>query len=129
MAKRNVSSTDFLTVACKLPSGLHIKIPEHRIDIKLHGYNSPHNIGGHGMTQGVNAAQWAAVEEKYKEAKWLTSGAVFAVNKPEDASAQAIERKAERIGFEPVNPRDPNAGLAIGVRIQPIDAPDMGMGH
>lgn len=125
MVKKSVASTDFLTVACKLPNGLHIKIPEHRIDIKLHGFNSPHNLAGHGMTHGVNAAQWAIVAERHKEDRWLTSGAVFAMSQPEDASARAKEHKDELIGFEAIDPRAPNAGLPIGVHIQPEGEPDV----
>lgn len=126
MARKNVASTDSVTVACKLPCGLHILIPEHGIDIKLHGAASPYAIGGHGMTQGINAAQWAIVEEIHKETKWLTSEAVFAMNKPQDASDKADERKDVRIGFEAINPKDPNNGLPRSMRIQAEGGPDLG---
>jgi hypothetical protein len=126
MARKNVSSTDVVTVACKLPSGLHIISHEHGIDIKLHGAGSPFAIGGHGMTQGIPADKWALVEEVYKDAKWLTSEAVFAMNKPQDASDKATDRKDERVGFEGINPNDPNSGLPRNMRIQVDGADDLG---
>lgn len=130
MARKNSSSGDFVTVACKLPQGLHIKLPESKIDIKLHGSASPYALGGHGMTQ-VNAAHWAAVEEHFKAdgpcpARWLATQAVFSVNKPEDANDKAVERKDVRVGFEPIDPRDPNNGLPGNMRIQAEGESDLG---
>lgn len=126
MAQKKVASSDTLTVACKLPSGLHIQIPEHGISIKLHGSGSPFAIGGHGMTQGVNAAQWAIVEEIHKDTKWLTSEAVFAMNKPQDASDKAVDQKDNRVGFEGIDPNDPNSGLPRSMRIQADGGDDLG---
>lgn len=118
MARKNVASTDTVTVACKLPNGLHITLPEQGISIKLHGSASPFAIGGHGMTQGVNAADWAVVEEVHKDARWLKNEAVFAMNKPQDASDKAVERQAVRVGFEGIDPKDPSNGLPGSMRIQ-----------
>lgn len=120
MARKNNASTDTVTVACKLPNGLHIKIEELGINIKLHGSASPYAIGGHGMTQGVNAAEWGAIEAHphFGNAAWLKNQVVFAMNKPQDASDKAIERQKVRAGFEPIDPRDPNAGLPASLRIQ-----------
>lgn len=118
MARKNVSSSDVVTVACKLPSGLRIIIPEHNIDLTLHGSGSPFAIGGHGMTQGIPADKWALIEEVHKDTKWLTSEAVFAMNKPQDASDKAVDRKDVRIGFEGIDPKDPNNGLPRSMRIQ-----------
>ena len=131
MARKSVSSGDTLTIACKLPQGLHIKIPEQGIDIRLHGSMSPYAIGGHGMTQGVNAAQWAAVEAHpvIGESKWLKNEAVFAMNKPQDASDKAVERKDVRLGFEPIDPKDPSNGLPQHMRIQADGGEDFGPGH
>jgi len=125
MARKNVASGDFVTVACKLPQGLHLHHEAHALDIKLHGSASPYALGGHGMTQ-VNAAQWAKIEAVYKDAKWLKSEAVFAMNKPEDASDKATEMQEVRRGFEPIDPRDPNAGLPASMRIQAEGGDDKG---
>lgn len=131
MARKSVSSGDTLTIACKLPQGLHIKIPEQGIDIKLHGSMSPYAIGGHGMTQGINAAQWAAVEAHpvLGESRWLKNEVVFAMNKPQDASDKATERKDVRAGFEPIDPKDPSNGLPQHMRIQVDGSDDKGPGN
>lgn len=126
MARKNVASTDTVTVACKLPTGLHIIIPEHQIELKLHGAASPFAIGGHGMTQGVPADVWEKIEQVNAKKKWLTSGAVFAMNKPQDASDRAVEQQKLRTGFEPIDPRDPNAGLPASMRIQAEGEADNG---
>lgn len=130
MARKNVSTGDTLTIACKLPQGLRIVIPEQNIDIKLHGAMSPYAIGGHGMTQGVNAAQWAAVEAHpvHGQSRWLKNEVVFAMNKPEDASAKAAERQEVRAGFEPIDPKDPSNGLPGHMRIQAEGDGDKGPG-
>lgn len=126
MARKNVASSGVVTVACKLPSGLRIVIPEHNVDIQLHGAASPFAIGGHGMTQGVPADKWAIIEEIHKKTKWLTSEAVFAMSKPQDASDKAVDRVNERVGFEGIDPRDPNSGLPKSMRIQTDGEADLG---
>ena len=125
MARKNVSSGEFVTVACKLPQGLHLHHEEHGLDVKLHGSASPYALGGHGMTQ-VKADQWAKIEAVYKDARWLKSEAVFSMNKPEDANDKAAEMQDVRRGFEPIDPRDPNAGLPASMRIQADGGEDKG---
>lgn len=125
MARKSQSSGDFVSVACKLPQGLHIKHEAEGIDVKLHGCASAFAVAGHGMTQ-VNAAQWAKIETVFAGAKWLKSEAVFAMNKPEDASDKAADLKDERRGFEQIDPKDPNAGLPASMRIQQDGAEDKG---
>ena len=83
MARKSVSSGDTLTIACKLPQGLHIKIPEQGIDIRLET----------------------------------------------DASDKAVERKDVRVGFEPIDPKDPSNGLPQHMRIQADGGEDFGPGH
>ena len=127
MATRNPAgkraAADTLTVACKIPNGLHIMVPGTKIDIKLHGAHSPFAVGGHGMTRGVNAQEWAKVEEFFSAAKWLKNELVFAMKSPESAADRAEDQRENVTGFEPVDPDEPNK--IIGARgIQPDGAPD-----
>lgn len=117
MATRKAAGTDHVTIACKLPQGLHIHLPNRR-QIKLHGSASPYAIAGHGMTRGVSASDWAEVEAQYADAAWLRNEAVFAMRKEEDASAKAVERKEENMGFDPIDPRNPNAS-GVSIHIEP----------
>lgn len=97
-------SAAFVTVACKLPSGLHIHLhDDKRTVVKLHGTHSPYALMGHGMTD-IPAEQWAAIEEKYAESAWLKNEVVFAMSEKESAVDKAEDRQGERAGFEPIDP-------------------------
>ncbi|WWQ12995.1 hypothetical protein PQ43W_49 [Ralstonia phage PQ43W] len=120
-------SSNSVTVACKLPQGLVIAIPEMDIHIKLHGSMSPYAIANHGMTHGIPADVWDAIEKYHAEAAWLKNGAVFAHKKADSAADQAQDREGVRIGFEPIDPNKPNQfpGMA---RITPEGTADSGRG-
>jgi len=123
MARKSAASSDTVNVACKLPTGLHIPVPNSRRVLALHGAHSPYAVAGHGITRGVSAADWAAIESTYADAAWLKSGHVFAHKTPESAADEAEERKNEISGFEPVDPRKPQKTHGL---IQPDGAPDPG---
>ena len=95
------------TIACKLPQGLQIPMPDGRT-IKLHGSASPFQIAGHGMTKGVAESDWTAITTLFADAAWLKNEAVFASSKEEDASAKAIEFKDIDRGFDPIDPKNPS---------------------
>ncbi len=116
MAKSSTRArgADGLTIACKLPNGLHIKNDEHGIDLKLHGANSPYAVAGHGMTRGVNANTWAAVQTLYADAKWLTNEVVFATTSPESSADKAEEREDVKAGFEAIDPDALPKGIENG---------------
>lgn len=103
-------SADTLTIACKLPQGLSIPMPEGP-NLVLNGTHSPFALMGHGMTD-VKAATWAIVEEKYAEASWLKNEVVFAMGDKESAVDKAEDRQKVNAGFEPV---DPKAAAAKGI--------------
>lgn len=95
---------DTLTIACKLPQGLHIRSEEHGIDLKLHGAHSPYAVANHGMTRNVKASDWDAVKIVFADAKWLVNEFVFASTSPESATDKAEDRTDVRAGFEPLDP-------------------------
>jgi len=103
-------SADMLTIACKLPQGLSIPMPEGP-PLVLNGALSPFALMGHGMTD-VKAAAWALVEDKYADAVWLKNEVVFAMGDKESAVDKAEDRQAVKAGFEPV---DPKAAAAKGI--------------
>lgn len=122
-----VAAAGFVTVACRLPQGLIIELPDGS-ELKLHGTASAFAVAGHGMTQ-VKEDVWAFVQTMHADAKWLTSGAVFAMENPGEAAAKAKERKDVDAGFDPIDPSDPNAGLPSSVKIQKDGEDDPGMGR
>lgn len=103
MATKKSSGSDLVTVACKLPNGLEIRIPDTKHVVKLHGTHSPYTLMGHGMTD-VPADKWAAIEEHYADAAWLKNEVIFAMRDKESAVDKAEDRKDEKAGFEPIDP-------------------------
>lgn len=103
-------SAEMLTIACKLPQGLSIPMPEGP-NVVLNGSLSPFALAGHGMTD-VKPAAWAIIEEKYADASWLKNEVVFAMGDRDSAVDKAEDRKDVKAGFEPV---DPKAAAAKGI--------------
>jgi hypothetical protein len=110
-------SNGFVTVACKLPQGLIISVPDTDIKVKLHGTHSPYAVAGHGLTE-VRSDVWEAIETYYKEhsgAKWLGTS-VFVSSRREDAVDEATEKADENYGFDPIDPAAPgsvNKGITV----------------
>ena len=107
---RKPRSADMLTIACKLPQGLSIPMPEGP-NLVLNGLHSPFALAGHGMTD-VKAAAWAIVEERYADAFWLKNEMVFAMGDRDSAVDKAEDRQEEKAGFEPVDPKNLPKGIA-----------------
>jgi hypothetical protein len=103
-------SADMLTIACKLPQGLSIPMPDGP-NLVLNGAHSPFALMGHGMTD-VKAAAWAIVEDQHAESAWLKNEVVFAMGDKESAVDKAEDRVDTKAGFEPV---DPKAFAAKGI--------------
>lgn len=109
-----------VSVACRLPAGLivDVVVDGNPVRLAFKGANDPRALaladeqGFHGITSGVPAAHWKAVEEQYADAKWLASGALFAAGK-----VKAVESEAQAIGAVDLgyNPIDPAVGPIAGV--------------
>ena len=123
MARKPAAPSDTLTIACKLPQGLDIQLPQHRIFLKLHGPHSPFAVAGHGMTRGVKAGDWAIIQDVFKDAAWLKNEFVFAMPDPESAADKAEDREKVNAGFDPIDPFAPATARGAGM-IQPEGEPD-----
>lgn len=102
MARASTKTSDMITVACKLPQGLVIPLPDGS-KLTLNGALSPFAIAGHGMTDVKNGV-WAIVEAEFADAAWLKNEVVFAMGDRDSAVDKAEDRKGEKVGFEPVDP-------------------------
>lgn len=102
-AKRSAST---VTIACKLPQGLRIRLgdDEHSPELVLQGSNSPWAVAGYGLTQGVDVDTWEAIKVKYANAPWLANGFVFANGDHDSVVEQATDEAERRAGFEAVDP-------------------------
>lgn len=123
MAREKRSAT-VVTLACKLPQGLHIHLKNDdgivQKTIKLHGMHSPYAIAGYGLTQGVSVADWEAIQKQHADAAWLVNGFVFANSDGDSLASEADERKNERTGFEAVNPRELPGNIQVEGSNDPV---------
>jgi hypothetical protein len=126
------ASTNFVTVACNLPHGLHLEIrdpafpapapadpsdpnpkvfasPKIRHTVK--GANAANLYGGYGVTENVPADFFAAWLKEHANSPFVKKGLIFAQERPHNAQAQASEQAAVKSGFEPLDPNKPGPGL------------------
>lgn len=112
MAQKSVAKlpqSGNITVGCKLPHGLHLDIGTERVTLK--GANDSELIGGHGITEGVNAeffGKWCELNHQHPA---LEQGLIFAHGATADAKAQAKEQEKVKTGFEGVDPAQPGNGV------------------
>ena len=119
---RNKNSADDRTdaagtvsVGCRLPAGLRVNVVVDGEPVSLYfkGANDKRALaladeqGYHGITSGIPADHWKAVEEQYAKAKWLVEGFVFAAGKQNAVIAEAQSLGARNAGFNPLNPDKP----------------------
>lgn len=98
-----------VTVGCKLPNGLHLDLGETRVTVR--GTNSAKVVGGHGITENVDASFFAAWMDKNKELAFVKNGAIFAHEKRANTEAQAEMMEDAKTGLEPLDPNKLPAGL------------------
>lgn len=126
-AAERTDAAGTVTVACRLPCGLGVPVQgfnmltdgtvvaiEGQGLLRFRGANDRTAMvdeSGHGLTSGIDAKAWAALERQHANAPWLTAGAVFAKRKAADARAEAQERAEVNVGFNGVDPLAPAPGL------------------
>lgn len=98
------SSSNVVTVGCKLPHGLVAQVGDNSVVFK--GANSALIIGGHGITENVDAAFWSSWLERNKGLEFVRKGLVFADAKADNTKAQAKEKSQVKTGLEPINPAE-----------------------
>jgi len=98
-------SAKTLSIACKLPQGLTVHLKSGHV-VKLNGANSPFNIGGHGITQGVPVEHWVAIQREHAHALWLKNEFVFANSDSGDLGEEATDKTETKNGFEPIDPNN-----------------------
>jgi hypothetical protein len=104
-----------VTVACKLPNGLHLDLKgRDRVTVRgpaVEWGKAPIAVGGYALTPDVDADHWAAWLALYKDAPFVKNRYIFAFPKPADATSAALEMKDEKCGLEPLDPDKPGPGL------------------
>lgn len=98
------SSLNVVTVGCKLPHGVLAQVDD--VSVTFNGANSTLIIGGHGITEQVDAEFWQAWLAQSKDLAFVREGLVFADGKADNTKAQAKEKLGTKTGLEPVNPAE-----------------------
>jgi len=102
-----------VTVACRLPAGLEVAVRGFGT-LKFKGCNDKLAMAldrYHGLTSGVSADAWAALQDQYAKAPWLVEGFLFAATKSKDAARESDSIGDQDAGFNPMDPDNLPGGL------------------
>ncbi|GAN72115.1 hypothetical protein ASY01nite_14010 [Acetobacter syzygii] len=97
-----------VTVGCKLPNGLTLRVGEHKVI--LSGANASRVIGGYGLTS-VPSDLWDAWSKAHAETPLIKRRIVFAEATTAKAEGRAKEQEAVKTGLEPLSPDDSHKGV------------------
>lgn len=134
-----MASNETVTVACKLPNGLRLRIFDMRKtqelvmgggsrDVKqafelptaytVYGNSHPQNaapgcpiLQGFALTHGIPKDFWDKWHEQNKTSDLVTRGLIFAHEKADVVNAQAEEKKAVRSNLERLDPNKLPKGI------------------
>jgi hypothetical protein len=98
----------FVTVACKLPHGLQMRLKDKVITLR--GANAPDAISGFGLTI-VPEDFWNEWSKQYRALEPLAKNLIFAYQKGGDARAAAKEKADMKTGLEQLDPNSIVAGV------------------
>lgn len=112
-----MSNGNTVVVGCKLPNGLIIEVGSPGADgywrQQLKGSNDSRVIGGFGITEGVDEANFATWLKKHAFMPAVKNSLIFVHSTVESARDIALERKDVKHGFEPMNPQTPPKGITV----------------
>lgn len=97
-----------VTVACKLPNGLHLDHAGKRVT--LNGAHHKDAVAGHGLTT-VDKDFWDAWSKAHEWYHPVKHKHVFAHAQESNTKAEAKERAKEKTGFEGIDPKNPGHGV------------------
>lgn len=97
-----------VTVACKLPNGLHLDHMGKRVT--LNGAHHKDAVADHGLTT-VDKDFWDAWHAAHKDYHPVKHGHIFAHVQEASAKDKAKERAKEKTGFEGIDPKKPGNGV------------------
>ncbi len=125
MSEANSSPAATVVIGCKLPNGIILEVgkpgEENYQRVQLNGANRSQIAGGAGFTT-ISADFWAAWHDQPHVAKpkrknrtlsFMRQGLIWAAPNVEEANAQAMDRIAQRTGFERLDPKKAPKGVEI----------------
>ena len=127
-------SRNTVTVGCKLPNGLKIRLYAFGKDamgnvvaqpasgwVTLNGANTSGVIGGFGLTE-VDESFWSEWRDKNKDAPYVKNGLVFAESNRDRGIARALDYEKAPTGLEPIDPEKPRVRGVKPVPKEELDA-------
>jgi len=110
---------EMITVACKLPHGIHMDLhepgkPKRRFTLK--GNNSSRVIGGYGITTDVPKDFFDKWMSLHKDHPAVSGKLIFAHQQLASLESQAKERAELKHGMEPINGDNPVLDSRLGIR-------------
>lgn len=105
-----------VTVACKIPAGLHLEMPDRsdarkKVRFTIKGSSGSRVIGGYGLTENVPADFFAEWMKSHADQPYVKKGMIFAQERLNMVEGQAREQAAIKSGFERLDPAKPGPGL------------------
>ena len=104
-----------VTVACKLPAGIHLDLPGKRVTLRgiAVPYGEPPVIvpGGYALTPDVDADFMTKWLELYSTMDIVVKQILYVMPKSSEARSRAKELTEIKTGLEPINPDKPGVGL------------------
>lgn len=98
-----------VSVACKLPHGLILELPNAE-PVRLNGANHPEAIAGFGIT-AVDKDFFEAWKTAHKDFAPLVKGLIFAQDRADSIRAEAKDKAALKTGLEGLDPEAPAPGI------------------
>lgn len=105
-------SSKMVVVACRLPHGLDVPLPNGDV-VRINGLNARGAHSGHGFTN-LKVETWEAIKTLYAGKLWLKNQAVFAFADADSATDAAEDRSDVNVGFNGIDPNNPNASIRSG---------------
>jgi hypothetical protein len=102
-AAKSVTATK---VYCKLPHGIVFSIGAVKVELK--GGLDKNAVAGFGVTD-IDSDLWEAIAKTYAKHPSIVKQLIFA--RKSDGESQAKELKAEKTGFEGLDPDKPSDGI------------------
>ncbi len=110
MANERAATT--VTVACKLPHGLHLDLPQRgdrphkRVTVK--GCNARDSVAfGYGITEGVPKDHWDEWLSMHKDMVMVKNQLIFAHVQSASVTDMAKENAKRKTGLEGIDPEKP----------------------
>jgi hypothetical protein len=108
------NSTDTVTVGCKLPHGLMLKLTKHgegSRQYRVRGSNASNIVGGFGITEGVPRDFWDEWVKHHAAISIVKQGLIFALGDKASVQDKAKEYASLANGLEALDPNKTPEGI------------------